>query len=234
MSVRHAATQRRSSVDFAVAALYMDILEGVYAPGSFLRLNDVAEKLGVSMMPVREAIRELAALGIVDVLPNRGAQVRQRSIDDLVETYYGRLHLETLALKLGAERFTPELAELADSANLQRIAAVAAGDPYTIVTTHEAFHFVLYEACQNPWIIKSLLPGWRNSARYRGASLLHSQSHDEHDAQHAQLIEAMSARDGERAVTVLYYHLTSAAESIAQEFENVSVLDRLPRLEELL
>lgn len=234
MPTRHRADQRRSSVDFAVTALYMDILEGVYPPGSFLRLNDVAEQLGVSMMPVREAIRELAALGLVEAIPHRGAQVRPRSVDDLVETYYGRLHLETLALKLGAAGFTDAQTEAARAANRHRIAALEAGDPYAIVTTHEAFHFRLYESCENPWITKALLPGWRNAARYRGTMLLSPDMRSEHDEQHAQLIEAMAARDAGRAVALLYSHLTWAAEAMAQEMAGVSVLDRLPALDELL
>lgn len=217
-----------------MTALYMDILEGIYPPGSFLRLNDVAAQLGVSMMPVREALRELATLGVVETIPHRGAQVRQLSLEDLVETYRGRLHLETLALKLGAARFTPEQAAAAREANERRIAAVEQGDPYTIVTTHEAFHFLLYRACENPWIVKALLPGWRNAARYRGASLLHSQLHGDHDQQHAELIEAMEDRDGARAVAILYRHLTTAAEAVAQEMAGASVLDRLPPLDELL
>ncbi|WP_193596910.1 GntR family transcriptional regulator [Microbacterium sp. YJN-G] len=224
----------RSSVDFVATELYMHILEGRYAPGTFIRLNDVATELGVSMMPVREAIRELASLGIVEMLPNRGAQVRELSIEDLVETYCSRLHLETLTLRLGAPKFTPEQAAAAREANAERIAAVEKGDSYAMITAHERFHFLLYEACENSWLVRALIPGWRNTARYRDLSFLSSQVRREHDAQHAEMIEAMAAHDGERAVTVLYRHLTTAAEEVAQEIAGVSVLDRLPQLEELL
>ncbi|GAA1328142.1 GntR family transcriptional regulator [Leucobacter albus] len=225
--------RRTSSVEFVTTALYMDILEGVHAPGSFLRLNDVAEQLGVSMMPVREAIRELAALGLVEAIPHRGAQVRHLSIDDLVETYHGRLHLETLALKLGAPSFTAERADQAWRANERRLAALAAQDAYANVTEHEALHFLLYESCQSPWIVKALLPGWRNAARYRGSSLLDTHVRGELDDQHALLIEAMTRHDGDEAVALLHTHLTSAAEAVAQELGGVSILDRLPALAEL-
>lgn len=98
--IRPRIRKRQTTADFVLQALYLDILQGEYQPGSFLRLNDVAEQLGVSIMPVREAIRELASLGIVDSIPNRGAQVRYLSLDDLVETYRARLYLETLAIRL--------------------------------------------------------------------------------------------------------------------------------------
>ena len=224
----------RSSVDFVATELYMSILDGHYAPGSFIRLNDVATELGVSMMPVREAIRELASLGIVEMLPNRGAQVRELSVDDLVETYRSRLYLETLTLKLGAPRFTAQHAVAAREANEERIAAVEKGDTYGMITAHERFHFLLYETCQNSWLVRALVPGWRNTARYRDVSFLSSQLRREHDAQHGEMIDALSDHDAARVVTILHRHLTSAAEEVAQEIAGVSVLDRLPSVEELL
>lgn len=224
----------RSSVDFVATELYMHILEGRYAPGSFIRLNDVATELGVSMMPVREAIRELASLGIVELLANRGAQVRELSIDDLVETYRSRLYLEALAIKLGAPHFTAEDATAALAANKERMIAAAQEDAYAMVSAHERFHFLLYETCQNPWLVRALLPGWRNSARYRDISFANSPMRREHDAQHAQMVEAMSEHDGRKAVAILHAHLTSAAEEVAQEISGISVLDRLPDLDELL
>lgn len=227
------ANHRTSSVDFVVTALYMEILEGVHQPGTFLRLNDVAEHLGVSMMPVREAVRELAALGIVDQIPHRGAQVRSLSLDDLVETYYGRLHLESLALRLGAANFTAERAAAAQAANERRIAAVASGDTFAGVTEHEAFHFQLYEACESPWIVKALLPGWRNAARYRGTSMLDEAHRCELDEQHSELIIAMSNHDANEAVSILHRHLTTAAEATAQSIAGESILHRLPKLADL-
>lgn len=231
---KHRADQRKSSVDFALTALYMDILEGVYPPGSYLRLNDVAERLGVSMTPVRAAIRELATLGIVDTVPHKGAQVRELSIDDLVETYSGRLHLESLATRLGAARFTSADEAQAIRLDQRRMEAVEAGDAYGISVAHEAFHFHLYGTCGNPWILKALVAGWRNASRYRDTSMLQSPGHHEREAQHAQLISAMAAHDADLAVTILYAHLTTAAEEVAQKLEGVSVVKRLPALEALL
>lgn len=231
---RYRTAPPRSSVDFVATELYMRILEGAYPPGSFIRLNEVATDLGVSMMPVREAIRELASLGIVEMLPNRGAQVRELSIDDLVETYRSRLYLETLALRLGAPNFTAEDAAAALAANEERRAAVAKQDAYAMISAHERFHFLLYETCQNSWLVRALVPGWRNTARYRDISFASSPIRREHDEQHAQMVEAMSDHDGDRAVAILHAHLTSAAEEVAQEIAGISVLDRLPPVDELL
>lgn len=231
---RRRPERRTSSVEFVTTALYMDILEGVHAPGSFLRLNDVAEQLGVSMMPVREAIRELAALGLVEAIPHRGAQVRHLSIDDLVETYHGRIHLETLALKLGAANFTSRRAEQAWEANQRRLSAVEDNDAFASIAEHETLHFLLYEACESPWIIKALVPGWRNAARYRGTSMLDPILGEQLGDQHGLLIEAMSLHDAVGAVTLLHEHLTSAAESVAGNMAGVSIIDRLPTLDDVI
>jgi DNA-binding GntR family transcriptional regulator len=232
-TLRPRIPERQTTVDFAVQALYLDILAGVYQPGSFLRLNDVAEQLGISMMPVREAIRELASLGIVDSIPNRGAQVRYLSVDDLVETYRARLHLETLAIRLGTPLMTSEHIRLAREANEQRIAAVESGETLNVLATHEAFHFRLYETCNNPWIVKAILPGWRNAERYRGLSIQNAGVQESLGAEHALMVDAMEAQDACGAIGILHHHLTTAAEAAAVSFEGTSIIDRLPSLSEL-
>ncbi|HUH54094.1 MAG TPA: GntR family transcriptional regulator [Microbacteriaceae bacterium] len=228
------APERKTSVDLAVKSLYVDILDGIYPPGSFLRLNEVADQMGMSMMPVREAIRELAAMGIVESIPHRGAQVRALTIDDLIETYQGRLHLETLALRLGAPLFGEKEKNKAISANQQRIAAVEHGTTVDVVTAHEAFHFELYRSCRNPWIVKALLPGWRNAERYRSYSMRNEKLQNTLDAQHGLLIDAMAAQDTVAAVKLLHKHLTSAAQSVASELTGSDIMSQLPSVAELL
>jgi len=225
--------KRQTTVDFAVQALYSDILEGAYQPGSFLRLSEVAERLGMSVMPVREAIRELASLGIVESIPNRGAQVRYLSLEDLVETYRSRIYLETLSIKLGTPLITPERTRLAREANESRITAAESGETLKILATHEAFHFQLYQACNNPWIIKAILPGWRNAERYRSLSFQNAEVQGSLGSEHVSMVDAMEAQDVLGAVGILHHHLTTAAEAAAVRFEGTSIIDRLPALSEL-
>lgn len=226
--------QRKTTVDLAVTELYVNILDGVYPPGSFLRLNEVSEFLGMSMMPVREAIRELAALGIVESIPHRGAQVRALTMSDLIETYRGRLYLETLSLKIGAPLFTAEHRLRAEKANQLRIETIDSGLTVEVVTAHEAFHFELYNSCANPWIAKALLPGWRNSERYRSFSMRNKDLQETLDSQHGLLIEAMSQNDAHSAVEILHSHLTLAAQSVAMELDGTNIITLLPTLDELL
>lgn len=232
--IRPRIRKRQTTADFVLQALYLDILQGEYQPGSFLRLNDVAEQLGVSIMPVREAIRELASLGIVDSIPNRGAQVRYLSLDDLVETYRARLYLETLAIRLATPLITAPQTQLAREANDRRVAAAKSGETYNLLAAHEAFHFQLYQACNNPWIIKAILPGWRNAERYRSFSLQNVEIQASLDSEHGRMLDAMEVQDSRRAVGILHHHLTTAAEAAAVRFEGTSIIDRLPSLSELI
>lgn len=225
---------RSTSAKLAVQALHTAIVEGEHEPGSFLRLSEVSEQLGMSMMPVREAIRELAALGLVEIIPHRGAQVRRYDVDDLIETYRGRIFLESLALKIGAPRFTEELEIAAKAANEARTKAILEGDDVVTLSEHENLHFLLYRSADNEWIQKAILPGWRNAERYRFSSMLDVDLRDRLDHEHILLIEAMVARDAEAAVTILHRHLSSAAESVGLVLGGKSIMHALPKLEELL
>ena len=82
-----------SASDIAARELFDAIVDGRIPPGSPLRLKELSEQLGMSMMPVREAIRRLAALDLVEMEPRKGARVRERALADLQDTYFSRLHL---------------------------------------------------------------------------------------------------------------------------------------------
>ena len=76
------------------------ILDGTYPPGSRIVETRVARELGTSQAPVREALRDLEALGVVEISPFRGARVRRPSLDELLEAYVIRAELEALAARL--------------------------------------------------------------------------------------------------------------------------------------
>ena len=89
------------------------IVSGELAPGSVLRQEQLSERFGVSRTPVREALRRLAALGLVSFEPNRGVRVRTLTHHDLREAFLVRAELEALVTEIAAQKMTPEaLAEL--------------------------------------------------------------------------------------------------------------------------
>src|SRR5947209_14146905 len=88
-------------------------VSGKLAPGTVLRQEQLSEQFNVSRTPIREALRRLAALGLVSFVPNRGVRVRTISRDELHEAFMVRAELEALATEVAARKMTPEtLAEL--------------------------------------------------------------------------------------------------------------------------
>ncbi|MGH9064624.1 MAG: GntR family transcriptional regulator [Acidimicrobiales bacterium] len=96
----------RTLADRAFSVLHNAIVTGVLEPGERLPIEDLAELLGMSPMPIREALRRLDSEGMVDSVPHRGARVTELSTEDLQEVYEARLALEPIALRRAAERFT--------------------------------------------------------------------------------------------------------------------------------
>src|SRR5512136_3235755 len=93
--------------------LLQAILDGRYPPGSRIVETRVARELGTSQAPVREALRGLEALGVIEILPFRGARVRRPSASELLEAYAVRFELEALGARLGVPRMSDaDLAEL--------------------------------------------------------------------------------------------------------------------------
>ena len=139
------------------------IVSGELEPGTVLRQEQLSEQFDVSRTPVREALRQLAALGLVSFVPNRGVRVRTISRDDLHEAFMVRAELEALATEVAATKITPEqLEELA--ACEQRFSAIAQdlrsrepGDDRRSITgdwvrANHAFHDVIYRAADLPLV----------------------------------------------------------------------------------
>src|SRR5262252_271769 len=96
----------RTLAEKAFETLHSAIITGRLRPGTRLPIEELAEHLEMSPMPIREAVRRLDAVGLVDNIPHRGARVTELSITDLAEVYEVRISLETLAIRRAAARFT--------------------------------------------------------------------------------------------------------------------------------
>lgn len=206
------------------------IVDGRIPPGTPLRLQEISGQLGMSMMPVREAIRQLAAMDIVEMEPRRGARVRVKSREDLEDTYFSRIVLETTAIREAAHRFTEADAAVAADALAQQEAALAAGDLVAARDAHERFHFALYEASRRAWLVRSILPGWRNSERYRVAALRLAETAGDRTVEHREILAAVQAGDSERAVAALGKHLQHSVDLSAEQLASEQGVEGEPIL----
>jgi DNA-binding GntR family transcriptional regulator len=206
----------RTLSEQAFAALHAAILSGTLAPGQRLPITELAAQLGMSPMPIREAMRQLSAVGLVENVPHRGARVTDLSVDDLREVYEARLALEPLAVRKAAGRLSPQEAERA-AADLRRLAdAYRDGDADAAWSAHTSFHFTLYAAASSRWLERLITPLWESSERYRRVSAV-GRGLRERNEEHEAILAACVAGDAERAAATLHDHLARTANLIARE-----------------
>ena len=171
------------------------IIDGQLPPGTTLRLAPMAEQLGVSIMPVREAFRLLEAERLVVVTPRRGAVVAALSIDDIEETYAIRVALEGLAARHATELLSA--ADLADMEGLFEAMARAteANDLQAFIAADRAFHMRLYAASDRDHLVRKISELEGRSQRYAPYVYAAWQPLDIALQAHRPLLEAIEAGD---------------------------------------
>jgi DNA-binding GntR family transcriptional regulator len=200
------------ATDQAYEAIRTAILQGRFAAGERLREEDLADEVGVSRTPIREALRRLDAEGLVDFIPNRGAHVAAWSDSDLNEIFDLRAVLEGFAARLAARRISPvQLARLRDLADrMDALAGAEDVDHDAISELNTDFHGVIVEAAGNHKL-EGLLAGLvqiplvhRTFRRYSHEDLLRSMGH------HRELIAALEHGDVNWSGTVMRSHIYAA------------------------
>lgn len=201
----------RTMGDAVFLSLRDEILSGELGAGQPLRLQAVAQRLEVSMQPVREAIRRLENIGLVEVISNRGARVRGVSIEDLRDTYLVRLELEGFAIREAATRFTEDHWAEANQHLVDQTRFESVAEFELARAAHTAFHFSLYNVAGSSWLVRSIQPLWENSERYRIRTLARRGSLADRRVEHERILDACRRRDPEAAVTELVHHLRLTA-----------------------
>ena len=194
------------------------IVLGELVPGTPLRLEDLAASLGMSISPIREAVRQLEALGLAEHVPHHGAKVVALDVEELRDLFQVRLALETMAVRKAAEQFADDDASGAASLLDQCVDARARGDLRRAMRAHTDFHFALYEASGSAWLVRLIRPAWESCERYRAALLAQQGSlQDLHQEIDQELLESCRARDSERAAGALHRHLELFGDFYARE-----------------
>jgi DNA-binding GntR family transcriptional regulator len=219
-----AATPRhRTMAEAALERLREAIIMGELTPGTPLRLEDLARNLGMSISPIREAVRQLEALGLAEHVPHHGAKVMKLDVEELRELFSVRLALEGMAVRRAAELFTPEDGESARRHLAAYDEARRRGDIRNAVRAHGAFHFALYEAARSHWLLRLIRPAWDSCERYRPVLLEKGAVQDRHEELDVELLSACEAHDGARAAKALHDHLELANDIYRVELAGRSI-----------
>lgn len=195
--------QYSSKSDVVCALLREMIISGEFAGGEALRQRDLASRFGVSQTPVREALRRLESEGLVINDPHRGATVAESRRGIVEDNSQIRAVLEPLGARLAALAITEE--QLSALQELNDAMVALTGDDEAYGDLNRRFHFAIYEAAASPVLLSMMRLLWQ--AMPEGPKV--TRPHAESAAQHQELIDALSARDPDRAAEVLTRHILS-------------------------
>jgi DNA-binding GntR family transcriptional regulator len=183
------------------------IIEGALAPGTRLNERLLCEKLGVSRTPLREALKILAALGLVELLPNRGAAVVQLTATDIAETFEVISHLEAMAGELACARITDAEINEIRALHFEMLACHARRDLPAYYRTNQAIHDLINRAARNEVLREIYVTVNSRVKALRFSSNLDRERWDAAVREHSLMIEALEARDGARLSSILESHL---------------------------
>jgi DNA-binding GntR family transcriptional regulator len=193
------------------------IVQGHYAPGERIVEFKLAKELGLSQSPVREGLRELAAVGIVTIHPRRGARVRLPSAKELADVSLVRAEVDALAARLAADRIPDATLETLGGLVDEMFDRLEAGDFSGVTEADVRFHHLIAEASENHALVRAfdqLAPFARTfitltlpDVDVRGIV-----------QEHRPILDALRARDADRAAEAARAHQLSVSELLQSHF----------------
>lgn len=213
--------QRRSLKGEIFSVLHEKIIAGKVKAGEWLRQEDIATQLGVSMTPVREALDLLVSVGLAERVPYRGVRVPQPSAEEIIEAYAMRLLLESAGARAAAlKRKQSQVAELKRILSRMK-GLVSLSDMSTLRQLSRQFHRSAVAIGENSMLDRfyemamNAFPDWMlYEYLFRHPDLLASSLNDEYE-EHMALVKAIEAGDPERAEACARAHIYTLKDQLA-------------------
>lgn len=200
-----------TKTELAYQHIRREIIEGVLGPDTVLDQEALAERLGLSTTPVREALRMLESEHLVVSRRHRNTVVTSLDYDILEETYAVRLSLDPLAASMAAVQATEPERQLMD-----RLADEEPADktPLTYLTLNRTLHRSIYSASGNATLAQILDGLWDRSDRYRMVTLGHEEHIQIAAGEHRAIVDAVLSGDGAKAAALMHDHLAESLQRI--------------------
>lgn len=205
-----------------LAELRRSILEGDLAPGAQILQDRIAESLGVSRVPVREALKMLEGEGLVSYAPHRGYFVTELDAAELTEVYEIRALLEAEAIRRALPSMGEDDYERMQEAVADMEAAEERGDIVGLTAANRRFHFAMLEPCGMPRLSRIIRQLWDSTDPYRSVYYGDERSRKLVHTEHRDILDAVREHDADRLVQCLDAHRKHAVESLT------SILDGRP------
>ena len=193
------------------------ILSGQLMAGTRIDQHAIAAELGVSIIPVRESLRQLEAEGLIEKRPYRGAFVAELSMTELMDIYVTREALEALATRLAVARMTAETLTNLESLLADMESATFAGDRAALFDLNATFHFTLYTASKNAILCQLIESLWDRSTVYRRRFTFMPERAAQALAEHKQILAACRRGDGEAAGDAVRENVAQTTRAISAE-----------------
>ena len=193
------------------------IATGILEPGERLMEIQLAEELGVSRTPVREAIRKLELEGFVVMIPRRGTYVADLTIKDINEVFEIRTALDVLAAGLAVERITEDELEQMERLLVEIGDLSVQGDADKIVEADGQFHDLLYRASRNDRLVGIINNLREQITRFRSISMQYPGRIQNTVDEHRRLVEAIASRNTDLAQQIAREHMENAEQTLLQD-----------------
>ncbi len=205
--------------EFVLGELRRGIVTGALQPGEQIRQDALADRLGTSRVPLREALKILEGEGLVTYHPHRGYFVAALSAEDLAEVYRIRELLESEAIRCAVPLLTDADVVALEAALLDVEAATDAHDIVRITATNRAFHFLLLEHSQMPRLVRLIRQLWDSTDAYRSVYFADEHNREQVRQEHRAILDAVRTRDPERTLAMLHLHRENAVQRVTDVLE---------------
>lgn len=195
------------------------ILRGELKPGERLMEIQLADKIGVSRTPVREAIRMLELEGLVTMVPRKGAEVAnitEKSLRDVLEV---RRALDALSVELACERMSEDTLKRLEEAEKNVRIAMESGDASAMALADVEFHNIIFEAAENERLNAMINNLAEQMYRYRFVYIQDEKNFENILFEHARIVQALSKRDKKEAAEAVKTHIDSQEKSIIMKIQ---------------
>ena len=206
-----------------VSSLREAIIKGELYPGQKLTEPELAEKLGISRTPIREAFRQLESEGFLTVIPRRGAVVSRITRKEIDDFYELKSLLEGYAARIGAEKITEKGIEKLRKINQQLTVLAEKGDVEAFFQKNDEFHNTFISCCGNDKLLEFREQLMQKFMRFRLTALSVPGRLMESVMQHKNIIRAYEKKDGRLAEAVVLEHALLSGEELAERVEQESV-----------
>ncbi|HHX53132.1 MAG TPA: GntR family transcriptional regulator [Erysipelothrix sp.] len=195
-----------------------DILNGVYSPNESLKEVDVSEKYGISRNTLKMILVQLESEGLITIEPNKGAKVRNYSLDEVLDFLVVRSVLEGLIIRLSTEVVSDAVLE-----EMENTLAIMKGyldnnDLVSYSKKNQVFHEYIYEACPNQVAVDLVRDLKTQMSKYNTRTILVPGRSDSSYQEHFKILEALKERDALKAQELMETHVLNVQKTFKENF----------------